>query len=90
MFTFLVLIINRFSSFSLYLNPQRSHSLIAFLPDTSYDVSGENALGNPSGGSRITQWGWNAVGLNNSLELIDINNELLATGEIGTVTVTTT
>jgi len=59
-------------------------------PDTSYNVSGENALGNPSGGSRITQWGWNAVGLNNSLELIDINNELLATGEIGTVTVTTT
>lgn len=59
-------------------------------PDTSYTVSGDNSAGNQSVGSRVTQWGWNAVGLNNSLGLVGVTNDLLATGGVGTVTVTTT
>jgi hypothetical protein len=45
-------------------------------PDTSYDVS------------RNIQWGWNPVGLNNSLAISGLPNKLVADGEVGTVTVT--
>lgn len=44
--------------------------------------------GVPTGGSRIIQWGWNPVGLDNMLNL-PITNNLIGTGQIGTVTVTT-
>jgi hypothetical protein len=54
-------------------------------PDLSYVVSGSFHMG-----SRVIQWGWNPVGLNNALELVNINNNLLANGQVGTVTVTTT
>jgi hypothetical protein len=47
------------------------------------------AFGTPSEGSRMIQWGWNPVGLNNALALPDLPNTLLATGEVGTVTVQT-
>ena len=39
-------------------------------------------------GSRIVEWGWNPVGLNNPFGL-GINNGLQATGIIGTITVRT-
>ena len=74
-------------------------------PDTTYyeagltglqeerqgEVPNENVLafGTPSGGSRVIQWGWNPVGLNNPLGLSGLPNTLLATGSIGTVTVET-
>jgi len=47
------------------------------------------ASGTPSGGSRIIQWGWNPVGLNNPLGLSGLVNVLIATGSVGTVTVQT-
>jgi hypothetical protein len=47
------------------------------------------AFGTPSEGSRIIQWGWAPVGLNNALALPNLPNTLLGTGEIGTVTVQT-
>lgn len=70
-------------------------------PDTTYIQAGYNGLqiesgsgqlgsGEPSGGSRITQWGWNPVGLNNALDLIDVPNNLIAVGQVGQVTVVTT
>lgn len=40
-------------------------------------------------GSRDIQWGWDPVGFNNTLNL-PIPDNLLATGQVGTVTVTTT
>jgi len=52
-------------------------------PDNSYTQSGNN-----SGGSRIIQWGWNPVGLNNLLDL-DIPDVLELEVELGTVTVST-
>ena len=47
------------------------------------------AFGTPSDGSRIIQWGWNPVGLNDPLGLSGLPNTLLATGTAGTVTVET-
>jgi hypothetical protein len=59
--------------------------------ETQGEVPNENSLafGGPSGGSRVIQWGWNPVGLNNPLGLSGLPNTLLATGNIGTVTVQT-
>lgn len=56
-------------------------------PDNSYYQSGLNANGNPSDGSRVIQWGWNPVGLNNPLGLTGLPNTLVCSGQIGTVTV---
>ena len=71
-------------------------------PDNSYLQSGlnglqltettgvnPNATGVPLQGSRIIQWGWDPVGLSNPLGL-PIPDSLIAVGQIGTVTVTTT
>lgn len=58
-------------------------------PDVSYSQSGLNSSGNPSEGSRVIQWGWNPVGLTNPLGLSGLQNTLLGTGQVGTVTVTT-
>jgi len=46
-------------------------------PDTSYSQS------------RDIQWGWGPVGLNNPLGLSGLKDNLVATGQVGTVTVTT-
>jgi len=71
-------------------------------PDNSYLQSGlnglqltettgasPNATGVPLQGSRIIQWGFNPVGLSNPLDL-PIPDNLVAVGQVGTVTVTTT
>ncbi len=74
-------------------------------PDTTYyqagltglkeeihgEVPSENSLayGTPSGGSRVIQWGWNPVGLNDPLGLSGLVNVLIAQGTVGTVTVQT-
>ena len=55
------------------------------LPDEDVD-----AFGTPSGGSRQIQWGWNPVGLNNPLQLSGLVNNLVAAGEVGTVTISIT
>jgi hypothetical protein len=59
--------------------------------ETQGEVPNDNVLdsGTPSGGSRIIQWGWNPVGLNNPLGLSGLPNTLLAQGDVGTVTVQT-
>ena len=56
--------------------------------DNSYIVSGLNANGFPSEGSRNIQWGWNPVGFGNDGGLTP--NNLIGRGQTGTVTVTTT
>lgn len=73
-------------------------------PDTSYLTSGLNGLqidtvsaqttdqdafGQPEGGSRIIQWGWNPVGLNNPLQLFGLQDNLEAQGQVGSVSVST-
>ena len=58
-------------------------------PDTTYFQAGLNTNGNPSDGSRIIQWGWNPVGLNDPLGLSGLVNVLEAQGAVGTVTVQT-
>jgi hypothetical protein len=45
------------------------------------------AYGTPSDGSRIIQWGWRPVGLNNPLALPDLVDVLVANGRVGTVSV---
>jgi hypothetical protein len=53
------------------------------------DPSAELSFGTPSGGSRVIQWGWDPVGLNNPLNLSGLVNDLVAQGQVGTVTVQT-
>jgi len=68
--------------------------------DQSYFQAGLNGLqlingtgqdidqtGVPTMGSRIIQWGWNPVGLNDPLNLYGLENNLVAIAEVGTVTV---
>jgi hypothetical protein len=57
--------------------------------DTTYFVSGLNANGNLSGGSRDIQWGWAPVGGASSFDAELTPNSLVAVGLIGTVTVET-
>lgn len=72
-------------------------------PDVSYYLSGtsglqialnggtsENAVGYPSEGSRVIQWGWNPVGGASSFDAALTPNNLAMAVLIGTVTVETT
>ena len=70
-------------------------------PDTTYLQSGYNGLqinttttvlgtGDPSGGSRIIQWGWAPVGGSSYFDTTLTPNSLIAVGQVGTVTVTIT
>lgn len=72
-------------------------------PDVSYLVSGQNGLqivddnstnqnafGTAETGSRVFQWGWNPVGGASGFDSVLTPNDLIARGQIGTVTVTTT
>jgi len=69
-------------------------------PDISYVNSGLNGLqltatvntsvasnGQVSGGSRTIQWGWNPVGGASSFDSELTPNNLIAVGQVGTVTV---
>lgn len=55
-------------------------------PDNTYRQSGLDVLGLPSMGSRQIQWGWNPVGMGYDDGVTP--NDLLATGYLGTVTIT--
>ena len=59
-------------------------------PDISYTASGLDNLGNISGGSRVFQWGWNPVGGASSYDASLTLNYLVATCQVGTVTISTT
>ena len=72
-------------------------------PDVSYYASGNNGLlvnqgnginylqaGDISGGSRVFQWGWNPVGGASSFDTVLTLNYLIAIGQVGTVTISTT
>jgi hypothetical protein len=56
-------------------------------PDTSYVVSGLDVDGDPSGGSRIFQWGWAPVGGARDGGLTP--NDLIIQVQLGTVAVLT-
>lgn len=55
-------------------------------PDLGYYVSGAGG----DGGSRVFQWGWNPVGGARANDAGLTPNDLVAEGEVGTVTVVTT
>jgi hypothetical protein len=57
--------------------------------DTTYFVSGLNANGNLSGGSRDIQWGWAPVGGASQFDAPLTPNNLVAVGFVGTVTILT-
>jgi hypothetical protein len=52
-------------------------------PDTSYYEQGNNG----AGGSRVIQWGWNPVGGARVFDSSLTPNNLIAQGQVGTVTV---
>ena len=58
--------------------------------DTTYYQAGLNAVGNPTDGSRMIQWGWNPVGGANADDAGLTPNYLVLTVQIGTVTIATT
>jgi hypothetical protein len=59
-------------------------------PDVSYQMSGVDVEGDPSGGSRVFQWGWNPVGGAAADDAGITPNNLVISVQIGTVTITTT
>lgn len=70
-------------------------------PDTTYLQAGYTGLqinttdgplgsGDPSGGSRIIQWGWNPVGGSRANDAGLTPNNLVLSISLGTVTVATT
>jgi hypothetical protein len=59
-------------------------------PDISYYASGVDDLGYVSGGSRVFQWGWNPVGGASNFDTVLTPNYLIAVGQVGTVTISTT
>jgi hypothetical protein len=72
-------------------------------PDTSYLQSGNSGLqelltnslteqgfGYPEGGSRVFQWGWQPVGGARGFDSVLTPNYLIAIGQTGTVSITTT
>ena len=71
-------------------------------PDVSYWASGTNGLqinvsglgpdglGNPEGGSRIFQWGFNPVGGSRLFDSELTQNDLIGLSQVGTVTVSVT
>lgn len=72
-------------------------------PDVSYYQSGNNGLqivetgstsvnasGDPEGGSRVFQWGWNPVGGSRGFDGALTPNNLALAVQLGTVTISTT
>lgn len=72
-------------------------------PDVSYLASGQSGLqivdnnsvnvdafGTIGEGSRVIQWGWQPVGGARLFDTVLTPNDLIALGQVGTVTVTTT
>lgn len=59
-------------------------------PDNSYYQSGLDVEGDPSGGSRVFQWGWAPVGGSRLDDNGLTPNDLILNVEVGTVTVTIT
>ena len=57
--------------------------------DTTYVTAGVNAAGNPTGGSRDIQWGWNPVGGSKFFDDALTPNDLVCQTELGTVAVAT-
>ena len=55
--------------------------------DSTYVTAGANTAGNPTGGSRDIQWGWNPVGGSINFDVALTPNYLVATTFVGTVTV---
>jgi len=58
--------------------------------DSTYIAAGINTNGNPTGGSRDIQWGWAPVGGASNFDAELTPNYLVATTNVGTVTVTVT
>jgi hypothetical protein len=57
-------------------------------PDVSYLQSGYDVEGDPSGGSRVFQWGWAPVGGASGNDVGLTPNALTSRGVIGTVSIT--
>ena len=55
--------------------------------DTTYVTAGVNVDGNPTGGSRDIQWGWNPVGGASSFDTALTPNYLVSRAIVGTVTI---
>lgn len=56
-------------------------------PDSSYIAAGLDVDGDPSGGSRIFEWGWSPVGGARSFDTSLTPNSLIAAGRVGSVVI---
>lgn len=55
--------------------------------DNTYATAGQNAAGNPTGGSRDIQWGWAPVGGASQFDSVLTPNYLVSRAIVGTVTI---
>jgi len=55
--------------------------------DNTYLTAGQNASGNPTGGSRDIQWGWAPVGGASQFDTVLTPNYLVSRAIVGTVTI---
>jgi len=68
-------------------DPDQPQLMLGTFPVDDPQTSGVNSAGNPSGGSRDIQWGWNPVGGSRFFDDELTPNYLVATTFVGTVTI---
>ena len=69
-------------------SPSYRQSGTSGLQELSTDSTSQLGIGFPGGGSRVFQWGWYPVGGASYFDTLLTPNDLIAVGQVGTVTIT--
>lgn len=69
-------------------SPSYQQSGTSGLQELLTDSTSQLGIGYPEGGSRIIQWGWAPVGGASFFDTTLTPNDLIALGQVGTVTIT--
>ena len=69
-------------------SPSYQQSGTSGLQELLTDSTSQLGVGYPEGGSRVIQWGWAPVGGSSYFDTSLTPNDLIAVGQVGTVTIT--
>ena len=69
-------------------SPSYQQSGTSGLQELLTDSTSQLGIGFPEGGSRVFQWGWAPVGGSSYFDTVLTPNDLIAVGQVGTVTIT--
>lgn len=69
-------------------SPSYQQSGTSGLQELLTDSTSQLGIGFPEGGSRVFQWGWAPVGGSSYFDTSLTPNDLIAVGQVGTVTIT--